>query len=242
MLYFKPALSFLRFSMAQTEEISTVTLPALFFIKDNYPGSNTVAYMLLSFTILCKWGKPVLPGVTEKASAPGSTSLCFSCHSGFGKYSLSPSQTAKFQIMINVFGSQKDSINIIGRHCRPLGIWSKLMLMHNKYEMIFVFQTGTIYISKDYRQLASFAFLFWTIWHPRMCYIHVLVSLCTLPWDLYPYWWYMKWWMDCPKHLEYHGGKKKSIRPHLSMWLNTWDSSEKGDVSLTIFGAADAMH
>lgn len=122
MLYFKPALSLLRFSMAQTEGISTVTLPALFFIKDNYPGSNTVVYMLLSFTILCKWGKPVLPGVTEKASAPGSTSLCFSCHSGLGKYSLSPSQTAKFQIMINVFGSQKDSINIIGRHCRPLGI------------------------------------------------------------------------------------------------------------------------
>lgn len=122
MLYFKPAPSLFRYRMPQAEGISAITLPALFFIRDKYPGSNTVAYMLFSFAILCKWGKPMLSGVTEKAPAPGSTSLCLSCHSGLGKYSLSPSRTAKFQIMINVFGSQKDSINIIGRQCRPLGI------------------------------------------------------------------------------------------------------------------------
>lgn len=59
--------------MLQAEGISAVTLPALLFIRDKYPRPNTVAYMLFTPAILCKWGNLMISRVTEEASAPGST-------------------------------------------------------------------------------------------------------------------------------------------------------------------------
>jgi len=131
MLYLKPTYSLLRYSTLQTVGISAVTPPALFCNKEKYPGS---LYNSLYVVNSSCFASVMLPGVIGKAPAPGSTRLCFSYYLGHTANTLFLLiRQQSFKLWTNVFGNQKDSINIIGVKCRSPGIGNYLILIHNRY-------------------------------------------------------------------------------------------------------------